>query len=51
MSKSIQLSDDDLRELFALFSSPTEEEVSQIYSDSHRLFFVKENLDEEYLLQ
>ena len=44
MSESIQLSDDDLRELFALFGSPTEEEVAQIYSDSHRLFFTKEKL-------
>jgi hypothetical protein len=51
MDESIHLSDNDLRELFALFSSPTEEEVAQIDSQSHRLFFKNENLGEEYTLR
>jgi hypothetical protein len=45
-----ELSEDDLRELFALFSSPTDEEVANIYSPSHRLFYKNERLDEEYSL-
>jgi hypothetical protein len=51
VNNSIHLSDDDLRELFSLFSSPTEDELAQIYSESHRLYFKNENLDEEYTLQ
>jgi len=50
MSEVVHLSDDDLRELFALFSSPTEEEVAMIYSPRHRLFFRNENLTAEYSL-
>jgi len=47
---STEPSDDDLREIFALFTSCTEEEISQVYSESSRHFFRKENLDEEYSL-
>ncbi len=47
---SEDLSDDDLCELFALFSSPTEEEVARIYSENDRLFYKNENLSEEYSL-
>jgi hypothetical protein len=50
MTDPIKLSDNDLRELFALFSSPTEEEVERIYSPQDRLFFEKENLTDEYSL-
>ena len=50
MTDGAQLSDDDLRELFALFSSPTEEEVAQIYSVQERVFFRNEDLTEEYSL-
>jgi hypothetical protein len=50
MSEVIRLSEDDLRELFALFSSPTEEEVAMIYSPQHRLFFRNVDLTEEYSL-
>ena len=50
VQEPIQLTDENLRELFALFSSPTDEEVEQIYSNSHRLFFKNEKLDEEYTL-
>jgi hypothetical protein len=31
-------SEDDLRELFALFTSTTQEEMNQVYSPTHRLF-------------
>jgi hypothetical protein len=44
------LSDDDLRELFALFCSSAEEEVAMIYSPQHRLFFRNEDLTKEYSL-
>lgn len=50
MSELPSLSDDDMREIFALFSSCAEEEVTQIYSPSHRLYFRNERLDEEYTL-
>ncbi len=50
MIEGAQLSDDDLRELFALFSSPTEEEVAQIYSVQEPLFFRNEDITEEYSL-
>jgi hypothetical protein len=51
MKDSIHLSDEDLREIFALLSSPTVDEATQVYSESHRLFFKNENLDKEYVLQ
>jgi hypothetical protein len=39
MTDTFELSDDDLRELFALFSSPTAEEIERIYSSEDRMFF------------
>ena len=50
MTNPIRLSDDNLREIFALFSSPTEEEIEQIYSEKDRLFFRNEDTAEEYTL-
>lgn len=50
MNEPMNPSEDDLRELFALFTSTTQEEMNQVYSPSHRLFFKNENLDEEYTL-
>jgi hypothetical protein len=50
MTAEINLSDDDLRELFALFCSPTEEEVRRIYSPEVRLFFQNEDITKEYSL-
>lgn len=50
MNEPITPSEDDLRELFGLFTSTTPEEMNQIYSPMHHLFFKNENLDEEYTL-
>jgi len=50
MAEEINLSDDDLRELFALFKSPSEEEVRRIYSPEDRLFFRNEDIAKEYSL-
>ena len=46
----VTLSDEDLRELFAFFSSPTDEELHQVLSPSHTNFYKQENLDAEYSL-
>jgi len=46
----IELSDSDLQELFALFSSATEEEISQIYSEQSEHFYRNQDLDVEYEL-
>jgi hypothetical protein len=46
----MHLSARDLREIFALFSSPTEEEIVRVYSADDRMFYEKENLAEEYTL-
>jgi hypothetical protein len=46
----VTLSDDDLQELFALFSSPTDEEVRQVLNPSHTNFYKNENLEAEYTL-
>jgi hypothetical protein len=43
-------SEEDLRELFALFTSPADEEISQIYDEASKFHFKKENLSEEYSL-
>ena len=50
MTDAFELSDDDLRELFALFSSPTAEEIERIYSSEDRLFFRNEDVAKEYSL-
>lgn len=41
-------SEEDLRELFALFSSPTEDELHQVLNPSHNNFYKLENLEAEY---
>jgi len=46
----VTLSDEDLREFFALFSSPTDEELNQVFDPSHSNFYKLENLDAEYTL-
>lgn len=46
--KSIVLSDEDFREIFALFTSPTDEERNQAYKQESRHYFRKENLTEQY---
>ena len=48
--ETIVLNDEDLREIFALFSSPTDEERAQAYKEASRHFYNKENLTEEYSL-
>jgi hypothetical protein len=46
----LELSDDDLRKIFRLFSSPTDEELIQIFDPSSRRFYGLEDLGEEYNL-
>ena len=46
----ITLTEEDLRELFALFSSPTDEERHQVFDSSHSNFYKLENLEAEYSL-
>ncbi len=48
--ETITLSEDDLKEIFALFTSPADEEVSQIYDETSKFHFKKENLTDEYSL-
>ena len=43
-------SDEDLREIFALFSSPTDYERKQIYDSTEHNFFGREDLMSEYSL-
>jgi DNA repair photolyase len=43
-------SEEDLQEIYALFTSPADEEVSQIYDETSEFHFRKENLAEEYSL-
>lgn len=47
---TVVLSEENLQEIFALFSSATNEEKDMVYDPSHRLFFKNERLDEEYHL-
>jgi hypothetical protein len=49
-SEKMTPSEEDLQEIFALFTSPADEEVSQIYDETSRFHFRKENLAEEYSL-
>lgn len=46
----VLLSDEDMQELFALFSSPTDDELHQVFDPSHTNFYKLENLDAEYSL-
>lgn len=48
--RRLLLNDDDLRELFALFSSPTLYEREQIYNPEEANFYMKEDLAREYAL-
>jgi hypothetical protein len=43
-------SEEDLKEIFALFTSPADEEISQIYDETSAVHFSKENLGDEYSL-
>jgi hypothetical protein len=40
----VTLTDEDLRELFAIFSSPTDEELHRVLNPSHTNFYKQENL-------
>jgi hypothetical protein len=46
----VTLTDEDLRELFAFFSSPTDEELHRVLNPSHANFYKQENLGAEYTL-
>ena len=46
----LQFNDDDLKEVFALFSSVSLHELEQVYDPAHNLFFQNENLGAEYEL-
>jgi len=47
---TIKPSEQDLQEIFALFTSPADEEKNRLYDASDRLFFRNERLDEQYQL-
>ena len=44
------LNDGDLREIFALFSSPSDDELHQVYDQTNSHFYEREDLGEEYSL-
>jgi hypothetical protein len=44
------LIDEDLRELFACFSSPTDDELHRVLNRSDANFYKQENLEAEYSL-
>jgi hypothetical protein len=44
------LSDDELKEVFSLFSSSTTYELNQIYDSNNDHYFMLENLNEQYEL-
>lgn len=46
----IILSDDDLKELFSLFSSPSKHEEKEVYTENNAHYFRKVDLREEYEL-
>lgn len=48
--EAIAPSEEDLKEIFGLFTSPADEEVSQIYDETSKFHFKKENLADEYSL-
>jgi hypothetical protein len=47
---TIILTDDELREIFALFSSPTDYERQQVYDKTETHFYEREDLSREYTL-
>jgi hypothetical protein len=49
-SNGILLSEDDLREIFSLFSSPTTYEKQQVYDECSEHYFRNVDLSEEYIL-
>ena len=48
--KTVELTDSDLKEIFSLFTSPSEYEVAQIYDPQSEHYFQKVDLNEEYSL-
>lgn len=46
----ISLNENDLREIFSLFSSPTEFERTQVYDCNSEHYFANVSLSDEYLL-
>ncbi|MFA6978450.1 MAG: hypothetical protein WC209_03915 [Ignavibacteriaceae bacterium] len=47
----LKMTENDLKEIFALFSSPTDYELTNmIYNPSQKLFYGNEDLNEEYSL-
>ena len=44
----VEFSDDDLREVFALFSSPSAYELGQIYDPANEHYYQRVELSEEY---
>jgi len=46
----VALSEEDLQGLFALFSSPTDDELRQVLNPAHTNFYKLENLKAEYTL-
>ena len=46
----ITLGEEDLKEIFSLFTSATEHERQQMYSPQSEHYFLKQNLSEEYSL-
>ncbi len=49
-NNSIKLTEDEFREIFELFSSPSKFEKEQIYNKNNDHYFKKVNLNEEYEL-
>jgi hypothetical protein len=48
--QTVVLQEEDLQEVFALFSSPTDDELRQIYDESSHYFYKLEELRGEYTL-
>jgi hypothetical protein len=46
----ITLAEEDLQEIFALFSSPADEERTQVYDQASDFYFRRLNLADEYSL-
>jgi hypothetical protein len=46
----LELKEDDFKEIFALFSSVSVYERNQIYDSKDSLYYLDQNLDEEYHL-
>ena len=48
--REIALTEENLQEIFALFTSPSNEEKEQVYDPSCRFYFGKQDLTAEYSL-